>query len=447
MADEIGKVENTESRKTTATQNVSQYNRPETKKKEETPSPKSEPVSEDSSRFSKEASKTETESTMQGSNDIGSQFKSSLWESVQNAQNEKGSSPQSMENERAYSSQDRNLRETSRDYENTRASMSGKLLENDDTLRSNARQSFGSDNPMAMNGGGDNNPMAMNGQGNNNLASPAGNDLSQKPLEGASPKDAVNQQQQMQQQMQQMQMQQMQMMQQMMQMQMQMMSQMMNMMSQMNGRNNGGNNGGNNPLGPVNNNNRVDPANNTNPRRWGDLVGSWRQGAEGNCVSVATIKAAMQKYGNNVFKSTERTPDGGYNLTLQDGKKVSVSAQELETANRMNRFVGNGAERDYANLCYAAMAKRALENGHEGARTFARACHSLNNGEAVEYPMNLLGLKGKYKRISLNDMKNHDSVITWNHNHCLYANNGRVDGYGRATSASRWGLHGAYALI
>ncbi|MDQ7827345.1 MAG: hypothetical protein RDV48_31415 [Candidatus Eremiobacteraeota bacterium] len=252
----------------------------------------------------------------------------------------------------------------------------------------------------------------------------------------------------------------MQMQMQMMQTMMQTMTQMMQMMTQMmqtmmknqNGQNNNKAADNNNNGGTGGNNNGIDNsgtngANGTNPKKWGNLISSWRQGSEGNCVSVATIKAAMHKWGNQVFNKAQKNADGSYDLTLKDGKNVKVSADELKTATRMSSFRGSGEELDYANLCYAAMAKRALENRHEGASSFARACHSLNNGEQIEYPIKLLGIQDHTKKISTRDIPNHEIAITWNSGHCLYATNGKVDGYGRETAPSRWGLHGAYALI
>jgi len=81
------------------------------------------------------------------------------------------------------------------------------------------------------------------------------------------------------------------------------------------------------------------------------------------------------------------------------------------------------------------------------ASTFARACQSLNNGEQIEYPMKLLGMMQYARKINLRDLPNYNNVISWNGGHCLFATNGEVDGYGRSTSASRWGLRGAYAIV
>jgi hypothetical protein len=122
-------------------------------------------------------------------------------------------------------------------------------------------------------------------------------------------------------------------------------------------------------------------------KRWGNLITSWRQGREGNCASVAVIKAAMHKWGNKVFADQKLASDGGFDVRMRDGKQIHVSPQELAAARRMSHFVGRDSKAfDYANLVYASMAKRALLERHEGARTFSQACHSLNNGEMPSYP-------------------------------------------------------------
>lgn len=232
----------------------------------------------------------------------------------------------------------------------------------------------------------------------------------------------------------------MQMMTQMMQMMTQMMQTMIQMMQTM--MNNGGNNNNNN-------NNKIDGNNNNQPQKWNDLITAWRQGGQGNCVSVAVIKAAMTKFGNQVFQSMEKLPDGSMKFLMKDGKEVQVTGAELEIAKRMCDWknLGGSKELEYAQLCYAAIAKRALENRHEGARTFAQACHSLNNGEDVLYPALLLGLKNNIKRIDLRNLGYYEAAVTWNSGHALFSNNGKIDGYGNVTGAGRWGLRGAYAIV
>lgn len=183
-------------------------------------------------------------------------------------------------------------------------------------------------------------------------------------------------------------------------------------------------------------------------KRFSNLISSWRQTSEGNCVSVATIKAAMHKWGNKVFLDQKAAADGGVDLTLRDGHRMHLSPTELETARRLSRFSGRDQQAlDYANLCYAAIAKRALQQGHEGARTFARACHSLNNGEQVHYPAKLLGISDHLRRINVSDIPRHEIVVAWNAGHMIYGTNGVTDRWGAPASPWRWGLSGAYVLV
>ncbi|MDQ7823277.1 MAG: hypothetical protein RDV48_10820 [Candidatus Eremiobacteraeota bacterium] len=235
-----------------------------------------------------------------------------------------------------------------------------------------------------------------------------------------------NNQQQMQQQMQQM-------MQQMMQMMTQMMTQMMQMMQQQMGGKPGGTNGANPAVNGING--QGGGVNGTNPmgQQGGNVFNSWGQGREGNCVAVSTIKAAQDKYGNNIFKNVERTGNG-YNITMQDGKKVQLSNEEYAQAERMSNFKGSGAEKDNATLCYAAMAKRAQGENYEGSRnSYARALHALNNGE--QNPMasaRFLGLGNKMKKVDPSALNSGAGGIGLSATHSVYTRGGTVDHYGSA---------------
>jgi hypothetical protein len=167
--------------------------------------------------------------------------------------------------------------------------------------------------------------------------------------------------------------------------------------------------------------------------QWGDLFGSWNQGKEGNCSSVATIKAAMDKFGDNIFDKTEGSPENGYKITMKDGVNVTLSPQELQTAKRMDNFEGSGEARDYADLTYAAMAKRALDEGHEGSTTYARACHSLNNGEDPLDSAHFLGLDNNIVPLTERGLRNADSAVGWSDTHAVYVDQGYTDHYGTAT--------------
>ncbi|MDQ7824876.1 MAG: hypothetical protein RDV48_18905 [Candidatus Eremiobacteraeota bacterium] len=166
--------------------------------------------------------------------------------------------------------------------------------------------------------------------------------------------------------------------------------------------------------------------------KWGDLFNSWGQGAEGNCAAVSTIKAAMDKYGGNVFDKVEGSAADGYNLTMKDGTNLKLSPEELQTADRMSNFKGEGEAKDYATMCYAAMAKRALNEGDEGSKSYERALHSINNGDDPYHSAHLLGLEDNVRTLSESELSQADGAVAWSDTHAVYVDRGLTDGYGSA---------------
>ncbi|MGE0496026.1 MAG: hypothetical protein AB7S38_42875, partial [Vulcanimicrobiota bacterium] len=175
-----------------------------------------------------------------------------------------------------------------------------------------------------------------------------------------------------------------------------------------------------------------------------DLFGGWRQGAEGNCSTVAAIKAAMDRYDNQVFDSVTRG-ENGYNITMQDGYKMSLSDQELAMGKAASNFRGNdGVAKSYAQFLYSAAAKRnALENGMSLRASF----NDLNNGESIYSPGRLLGLKHQMVRVNPRNLSGQDSVVAGSHRHAVFINknaNGShtTDRYGRGVNfngTDTWG--------
>lgn len=164
-----------------------------------------------------------------------------------------------------------------------------------------------------------------------------------------------------------------------------------------------------------------------------NIISSFSQGRQGNCASIATIKGAMDKYGNNIFNNVQQTGDGGYSIQMKDGTTVKLTAQELQIAKQKSDFKGNDAqETEYATLCYAAMAKRAQMEGHEGARDFSSACDTLNNGEDPLYTAKLLGLKDHIKMVNPAAAAAGQGVVAWSNKHAVFADGGLVDSYGTA---------------
>ncbi len=167
-----------------------------------------------------------------------------------------------------------------------------------------------------------------------------------------------------------------------------------------------------------------------NNSKLGDTFNSFKQGAEGNCSSVASIKAAMEKFGDNVFNKMDGSAQDGYDITMKDGYNLKLSPQELETAQRMNQMEGSGTAKDFADVAYAAMAKRALNEGHEGADTYARACHSLNNGEDPYHAAHFLGMDNNMRTISLDELGSARGAVAWSATHAVNVDNGFTDHYG-----------------
>jgi hypothetical protein len=171
--------------------------------------------------------------------------------------------------------------------------------------------------------------------------------------------------------------------------------------------------------------------NNNQGQDGGAQANSWSQGSNGNCASVATIKAAQKKFGNNMFKNVQQTANGGYQVTMQDGKKVSLTKDEMDTAKRMSGFKGNGEGLDNAQLAYAVMAKNALASGNEGSKTFAQACNSLNNGEDPYKTAKYLGIENHVKAVNPNSVAGSSAAVVWSNQHALFESNGGIDKYGQ----------------
>jgi hypothetical protein len=165
---------------------------------------------------------------------------------------------------------------------------------------------------------------------------------------------------------------------------------------------------------------------------FGDLVSGWRQGAEGNCATVAAIKASMDRYDNKVFDGVQRTEDG-YNIVMQDGYKMKLSDQELAAAKNASNFKGaDGPAKSYATFLYGAAAKRnALDNRMSLGQSF----NDLNNGESIYSPAKLLGLQHQMVRVDPRTLNGQDSVVAGSHRHAIFVNKNANGGH----TSDRWG--------
>ena len=167
-------------------------------------------------------------------------------------------------------------------------------------------------------------------------------------------------------------------------------------------------------------------------KSFGDLVGSWRQGPDGNCSTVACIKAAMDRYDNKVFDEVQRT-ENGYSIAMQDGYKMTMSDSELAAAKEAAKFRGpDGPGKSYATFLYGAAAKRnSLDNGMSLGQSF----NDLNDGENIYSPAKLLGLYDQMVPVNAQTLDGQDSVVAGSNRHAVFVNR-NADG---SHTTDRWG--------
>ena len=187
-----------------------------------------------------------------------------------------------------------------------------------------------------------------------------------------------------------------------------------------------------------------------------NIFSGFRQGKNGNCVTISAIKAAMQKFGQNpkdIYKSVEKTADG-FKVVMRDDVTVKLSKAELESAIRGSNFVGlndPGMLKD-AHFLFACSAKRAQNENNDGraSRSFEAAIRSLNDGEDEWGPgegFKRLGLKDHMKRVSVRDFVADKSLIGMvnRRGHSVAVVDGHEELYGRKSGRP---THGdAIALI
>ena len=196
----------------------------------------------------------------------------------------------------------------------------------------------------------------------------------------------------------------------------------------------GGGGGDAGPPPPLNENDKkfLNEAISQDSQSFGDLVSGWRQGAEGNCATVAAVKAAMDRYDNKVFDDVQRTEDG-YNIVMQDGYKMKLSDAELSAAKQASNFRGaDGPAKSYATFLYGAAAKR---NSLDNRMSFGSALQDLNNGESIYSPAKLLGLQHQMVRVDPRTLNGQDSVVAGSHRHAIFVNKNANGGH----TSDRWG--------
>ncbi|WP_411392466.1 hypothetical protein [Pseudomonas sp. MPB23] len=184
-----------------------------------------------------------------------------------------------------------------------------------------------------------------------------------------------------------------------------------------------------------------------------NIWSGFRQGPDGNCVTVSAIKVAMHRFGQSptdIFKTVTKT-DGGYRVVMRDDFQLSLTDQELQQGARGSQFAGpdKGMLKD-AQFLFAVSAKRAqMENNDRTAgRSFQAAIRSLNDGEDETGPgegLQRLGLRKHMKRVSVRDLARGQLGMCNRTGHSVAVIDGREELWGRQGSAPTRG--NAVALV
>lgn len=165
-----------------------------------------------------------------------------------------------------------------------------------------------------------------------------------------------------------------------------------------------------------------------------ELITAFRQGGEGNCVTIAIIKAGIEIFGlNNIFQY--RWVNETCEIIMRDGYETSFSAVELDQGILLSKFIlqENETAFNYANLCFTAMVKRAQDENNDELEdmSFEAAANSLNNGEYYLEGPHWIGLRNHIKSIGRKYVWQYKGVIGASKKHCFFVSQGLEDNYGK----------------
>lgn len=170
-----------------------------------------------------------------------------------------------------------------------------------------------------------------------------------------------------------------------------------------------------------------------------NIWSGFRQGPDGNCVTVSAIKAAMHKFGQSptdIYKEVLKTP-GGYRVTMCDDVVVSLTDQELKAGAASSRFIGpdKGMLKD-AQFLFSVSAKRAQNENNDGwaRRSYGAALKSLNDGEDEWGPgegFKRLGLRKHMRTVNVRELADGQVGMCNRARHSVAVINGREELWGR----------------
>lgn len=170
----------------------------------------------------------------------------------------------------------------------------------------------------------------------------------------------------------------------------------------------------------------------------------------GNCVCVALIKGTMHEGGNQVVLAS-RLYDG-YEVTMRDGYRETVTDGQIAMAARRARFIGPDSDaRAYAAFLYAAMAQRAAQTQTRGVTTFTAALDDMGSGYDSEVAARLLGVEKGTRSVSPARLGAGSTFVAWSEGHAVFVDGRHVDVNGcpepyTKTDGRSAPLQGAFAL-
>ncbi len=170
-----------------------------------------------------------------------------------------------------------------------------------------------------------------------------------------------------------------------------------------------------------------------------NIWSGFRQGPDGNCVTVSAIKAAMHRFGQSptdIYQQVTRL-SGGYRVVMRDDFQLTLTDRELAEGARGARFRGQdkGMLKD-AQFLFAVSAKRAQmeNNDYTAGRSYQAAIRSLNNGEDERGPgegFMRLGLRKHMKTVSVRELARGQLGMCNRTGHSVAVINGREELWGR----------------
>jgi hypothetical protein len=165
-----------------------------------------------------------------------------------------------------------------------------------------------------------------------------------------------------------------------------------------------------------------------------EIIKSFRQGGEGNCVSIAIIKAGIEIFGlNNIFQFEWK--GNLREVIMRDGFQLSFTKEELKKGTTLSKFIllENNDIFNYANLCFTAMVKRAQleDNDNKANMTFETAADTLNTGEYYLEGPHWIGLRHNIRSIGRRYIWQYKGVIGASRLHCFFSSKGYEDDYGK----------------